>query len=1101
MSEPVKLERVLTDTRTLAMGRWELMSTPQEFLEEGEISKEMAGSDPAMITNPGLADTLLAEITVLGHRDKFPRPYDWENLLPQLEQGEELLWMAEKHGGKCSLYFGLKFGTDTLDAKISPDEPIRRHKRLTVLADAMARRSFPESRMTLLSPEKVVEKLEMASKTWGRQVTCVAGVPSPKEIDGERLITDRDEEKRPFASLNDVMETLSEEENFAIVFSLAKATPMELQAHFRSKAFLRDEISPWIKRELGINRSVSIAEGTQQSTGTSEGISETEQRCGFVRFWQSLWGSSEKGTFFNPKSAESTNNGSTVSNGTSHTDTRQEGDSESFSQMNTLLDYLDQTLDAGMKHLQVALGSGGFYGCAMIYAEDRDASRRIGKTVSAVLSGRHSHLRPMQILPFMGEGCMFQLNRRLATHALLAKGGVFLEPLDCEQAGRLLLLPDAELPGLEMRRSVFYGRPDEKKAEELQTIKIGTLAFSKRTITNELDEETKDAARGIFSLSSKDLYSHLLLVGTTGSGKTMRAASILNSIPVDGHRIIVLETAKKTYRNLLHRGGQSPRVYTLGDSRVFPFRLNPFHFDLGTSLKQHISVLSDALSELLPMEALIGPKLREAAEKCYVDCGWDIENGRFNAEGAPVYPTIIDFNIAVKKVCETLNDYGPEVRANYKGSLLNRARIFIDDVYQDIFAFDGDYDFADLLAQDIIIEMEEMPPSEINMPAFITSLVLHRLRAYRMLVLAEIERLQKAGKNQEVERYRAAHPPVLLVIEEAHNVLHRKFEQERSEREAGKGKRLIEQVGRLMMEGRALGIGVMVVDQSPKNLSDAVITNANTKLVFRQEDGDEVKAIGTAMGIREKDWPDLQRLSNGECIVKSKAWSSPVKLAELENCPEETLHPVSGVSQAVMPYDDILRLLKREKNGWAPPPSDASEIAKRILYDCADEFPLIRFLMAKHWILKGEYSRAEKVMGIVDYGKLRQHLLLCAKPDVRMEMFLVILKLALVPSMRNKLASALDKVHENRGIDIFLAAGECFLDELEKMFCCTYSGELPADHKVYEFRDAVRAWMEAVVTEENEGADRSSDDVFNNLRKTFLPIAKEVNSLLATLAN
>jgi hypothetical protein len=1101
MSDIVKAVTVV-DEKTMKMGRWELMAMPQEFLAAGEITKEMAGANPATITNPGLADTLLAEISVLGHRDKFPRPYDWENLIPQLEPGEELLWVAEKQDGKCALYFGLKFGTDAPDAKISPDEPARRHKRLTVLADAMARRSFPESRMKLLSPENVVEKLEIASKNWGKQVTCVAGVPSPKEIDGDRLITERDEEKRPFASLNDVMETLNEEENFSIVFSLAKATAQELQAHFRSKAYLRDEIGPWIKREVGANKSGSHAEGTQDTKGESQGTARNEQRNVVVKLWQSLWGSSQDGTFWAPRSADSTNQSLNVSFGENTTDTWQEGSSESFTQANTLLDYLDKTLEEGMKHLQVAMGTGGFYGCAMVYAGDREASRRIGKTVAAVLSGRHSHLRPMQVLPFTGEGCMFQLNRRLATHALLAKGGVFLEPLDCEQAGRLLLLPDAELSGLEMRRSVFYGRPDMKEAKADNKIKIGTLAFSKKTITNELDGASTDNDRGALSLSPKDLYSHLLLVGTTGSGKTVRAASILNNIPAEGHRVIVLETAKKTYRNLLHRGNQAPRVYTLGDSRVFPFRLNPFYFDAGTSLKQHISVLSDALSELLPTEALIGPKLREAAEKCYTDCGWDIENGRMRAgDVKPVYPTMVDFNIAVRAVCETLEDYGPEVRANYKGALLNRARIFLDDVYQDIFAFDGDYAFADLLARDVIIEMEEMPPSEINMPAFIISMVLHRLRAYRCAVQAETERLAQAGDMDELIAYRRKHPPVLLVIEEAHNVLHRKFEQERSAHEAGKGKRLIEQVGRLMMEGRALGIGVMVVDQSPKNLSDAVIANANTKIVFRQEDGDEVKAIGTAMGIPEKDWSDLQRLTNGECVVKSKAWSSPVKLAELDECecPKVIHHEeCAGAVHAAMPYAEVIRLLNREENGWSPSPSNASETAKQILYACSDEFPLIRFLLAKHWISKGDFYRAGAALKVYDYGALKRHLRVCAKPDGQLEAFLTIIHASLSSAMSGKCTAILDKLRAYGNLDLFAKAAGHFLDELERMIATKHFNKMPPDHPFFDFRDAVGLWVEALMNGCSDGNNQSVDEL-DRVRKKSVPIAEEINTLLATV--
>ena len=51
--------------------------------------------------------------------------------------------------------------------------------------------------------------------------------------------------------------------------------------------------------------------------------------------------------------------------------------------------------------------------------------------------------------------------------------------------------------------------------------------------------------------------------------------------------------------------------------------------------------------------------------------------------------------------------------------------------------------------------------------------------------------------------------------------------------------------------------------------------------VRRLEDGEEIKTIGTSIGLEEKDWADLQRLATGECIVKTKTSPVPVKLAPL----------------------------------------------------------------------------------------------------------------------------------------------------------------------------------------------------------------------------
>ncbi|NLF17554.1 MAG: ATP-binding protein, partial [Lentisphaerae bacterium] len=1040
---------------------WEALAARTEFPEPGEITRAMTDK-AATQANPGLGDILLAKVDRLGHRDKFPRPYDWENLIAQLEPGEELLWIVEKSvvpdstgsltDDALRLYLGVRFGLNEPRGKLDLDEVKHRRKRFEVLSNSFARRAFPESTLTLLAVgpsdtsagasaprpgaegrgDSVVELLEGWSRQWGSQVSCVAGVPSPKDLEGDRLVAERDEEARPFASLNDVGDALDQEGAFAIVFSVTRAPSSEILERFRAKAVLRDHVRPHIKLEIGRNESQGKQTGTQKTITTSAGTSEQEARWLVPRLAQALCGSQPAGGAVQPgtpwwpperllqpgrttnyrsgkeqklqpkrllQPGRTTTTQETKATGSTESTTDQRGSSVSISKMNTLLEFLDSSLDQSMKHLQMAMGTGGYFGCAMVYAEDRHVSRRIGRSLAAVLSGSKSHLRPLQILPFNGDGCMFQLNRNIATHDMLARVGVYLELLDCEQAGRLLLLPDSELSGLKMRRSVFYGRPGLAADLPKPRVEIGTLAVARPSVDSRRFPTTtpEDRSRGRFRMSLKDLYSHLLVVGTTGSGKTLRAARILNGIePDDACRVIVIETAKKTYRDLLRRGGRAPRVFTLGDSRHSPFRINPFYFDPGTSLKQHISVLADAMCELLPVEALIGPKLREAIERCYIECQWDIETGEpiGGDFSQAVYPDMVRFNVAVHDVCRTLEDYGPEVRSNYKGALLNRARIFIDDLYQDIFAFDGNRPFNELFDRDTIIEMEEMPPSEINMPAFIVSLVLQRLRAFRFLTQSRAARppgasagavpatdatasMGRAGVGgATVPSLTPDYPPVLLVIEEAHNVLHRKFESERSEREAGKGKRLVEQVSRLMMEGRALHIGVMVVDQSPKNLADAVVANANTKLVFRQEAGDETKAIGTALGLPETDWPDLQRLEDGECIVKCKAWPSPVKLASLnaDEIPQEQGHPEAYTPTRPPRYGEVMRLL----NGQA--------VAQKTLASAPGQsvpasLEMVRFLLGKRALEASSPSvdAARAALAIRDRRDLEEYFLPAAQ--------------------------------------------------------------------------------------------------------------------------
>lgn len=947
--------------------QWESWVNCTRFERPGQIDIEALPDGEPL--NPGLAEIQLASISRLGHRDMFPRPYDWENLLPMLESGEELLWIVRKladsgEDSKFSLHLGLK----TTAPRITGHQTVKeRRNRFRMMCDAFARRAFPESSLVELSADDCVRLMDEVDRSSHSGVSIITGVPSPKKLERDELSASRDEEARPFASLNDALEPVLEETSFTLVFVLARADAQSIQATFETKTVLRDVIAPFIEREISKSASTTHEKHSDRSRADSTSTTPQEKLGMASSIVQAFTGTGyygedgewkqKKGRGRRPTPSVQTGITSTTSDGYSVSSQASEG--VNYTRFNAKLKLFDETLERSLKHLQQTLGTGGYWGSVFVYCDDPKRTERVGACIRAVLSGADTYLRPMQELPFQGQGSKFHLHTSLATYELLARLGVGMEVLDTGQAGQLLLLPEADLPGWQLKRSVFYGRPEMQASDG---VRIGHTAFDQPTLTSPSElTMVERSQRGIFKLPENDLCRHMLVVGTTGSGKTERVVHILNAIDSERYRVIVIETAKKTYRNRLLRGSRSPLVYTLGDSHHRPFRINPFYFDPGASLKRHISVLSDAISELLPMEALIGPKLREAVEMSYLECDWNIETGQYEGDGYPRYPDMITFNAAVHDVCATLESYGAEVKANYKGSLLNRAAIFLDEVYQDIFAFDGNKPIDQLFPCDTIIEMEEMPPSEINMPAFIMSIVVERLRAYRSMASA-------ASQNGRES------PKILLVIEEAHNVLHRNLEERNSEHEAGHGRRLLEQIVRLLQEGRQLGFGVIVADQSAQYLASAVIANTNTKIAHRQEDWNEVETVGAALGIEEDDWKDLQLLGQGECIVRSSRSDRPIKLRAIPQLdpehtdwdPFEACPPPVDYNMARRAFERILR-----SRPELVTPHERQAFLEGLLDWAGFDYDLVRYAIGRHLIRVGKYEEAKKVGRI----RTRRHLM------------------------------------------------------------------------------------------------------------------------------
>ena len=602
------------------------------------------------------------------------------------------------------------------------------------------------------------------------------------------------------------------------------------------------------------------------------------------------------------------------------------GRSLSTQLLDARLEMIDRALELNLRQLEQGLGTGAYFGSVSVLAESPDAGVRIGRALSGALAGSLSHVAPFSVVPYSGQGSHALLTTTNAAKDVIE--GVSL--LNTLQAGQLLMLPDAELPpGLRLKRNVFYGRA-VSVARKGTPVSLGRSAFLEPTMSQvyqRMVEEQLTAREHEVHVPDEDLLSHLLIAGTTSSGKTVRARKLLEGLDPNDFRVIVIETAKKTFRGYLRRQGREPTIYALGSTEGRPLRINPFYFDPGTSLKRHVSVIADALSDLMPVEALIGPKMREALLNCYFAYSWNVETGEYEGPGEPVYPTMIDFNQRVVTICERLS-YSSEINQNYRGALLGRAKLFIDDLYQDLFAVGGDRPFDELFSDDTIVELDDLPPSEINMPAFVVSLLLQRLRAHRAC-------LGKSG------------PRYIVVIEEAHNILNRNLEQRRDPHQTGGSSHLLQHVVRLLQEGRELGIGVIVVDQSPSSLAEAVLKNTNTKLVHRLVDGEELRVVGTAIGLEEDEWGDLGQLDDGECVVSLKSGGRPVKLALFPESELGKWQEPPAVDMAPLPYAACQRLLD-EAAGAPGSLANLARLSSKLWERCHGDLEVVGYMIGKY---------------------------------------------------------------------------------------------------------------------------------------------------------
>lgn len=700
--------------------------------------------------HPWLLDCVAVQISCLGHQDEIPRAWDWENVLTLLEPGEELLYVLDhvrgdgnQTGRPFTLWLAVRFPRTP---ELSSGNLDRRRKRARMLVSQFQRQAFPGTELTWVDPGELQNLLGFFAGSQQRCV-CVSGLPSPRDIEDDRREVERSSARRNYQSLNDVAESLVDLRcDYRIAFVIERVGANSLKDCLGQATQLRDAIHPYVRgtAQLGGSQGAnwsqqkSVADGTTRSRQwtTSDGETKSEQDAeGWAKSaWEGIKnvfhpvrrhsvGPRSEGRSWTRSESSTDGDSRTTTEGTSSGGSEEENWSTSHERLRSMLELGDRSLERTIAALHEAHGTGGYRWSAFVLADGKNADL-IGGALVGVLAGARTKDYPFNRFALMGAGSeLLQSTEPLLD--LVAEAAPIL-PLS--RACEALLLPEAELPGVRLRRNVFLGRTCSPPDDRQTKVRLGPDAFS--ALTGDEHPESIEIPR-------RDLFRHLLVAGATGSGKTTRVVEILNQLEDDQLSVIVFETAKRTYRKrLLLRGRPAPLVYSLGcshehsGSRFQPLRLNPFFFELGTSLKRHVAILSDALAELMPTEAMIGPLMRRAVEATYLERGWDIESG-YPIDGVePAWPTVLDFAVQVRLLAQSLN-YGPEVSANYRGALENRASLFVDATFQDIFSHGGNVPIDELfpLGRDAIVEVEDLPPSEVDIRAFVMTLLLSRLRA------------------------------------------------------------------------------------------------------------------------------------------------------------------------------------------------------------------------------------------------------------------------------------------------------------------------------------------------------------------------------------
>lgn len=544
-----------------------------------------------------------------------------------------------------------------------------------------------------------------------------------------------------------------------------------------------------------------------------------------------------------------------VNYGTSKTQGYARGTSEGMTltlrdkSIETILERIDKQL----KRID-EFESLGMYECAAYFLSDDSSAEIAASTYKALMRGENSGVEIAAINSWGQDD-----KRRTKLIAQYVKN--FIHPVFRYNgaAGNIEVTPCSLVSGNEL--SLHMGLP-RKSVCGLPVIEHAD--FGREVVTYENSKRSSGINLGkVFNMGSTtenkvqlsldSLAMHMFITGSTGSGKSNAVYEILRQLDILGKNYLVIEPAKGEYKNIF---GHYPgvRVYGTNPQNTELLRIDPFKFQKGIHILEHIDRLIEIFNVCWPMYAAMPAVLKSAVEQSYIDCGWDLIRS-VNKYGKDLFPSFADVSRSIKTIIDT-SEYDSEGKGAYKGSLLTRLQSLTNGIYGLIFTGD-DIDDAELFDRKVIIDLSRV--GSVETKSLIMGMLVLKLQEYRMS--------NSVGMNEKLKH--------VTVLEEAHNLLKRTSTEQFSESANLRGAS-VEMLTNAIAEMRTYGEGFIIADQAPGLLDLAVIRNTNTKIIMRLPDHSDRELVGRSANLNDDQINEIAKLPCGAAAVYQNDWIQPV---------------------------------------------------------------------------------------------------------------------------------------------------------------------------------------------------------------------------------
>lgn len=665
--------------------------------------------------------------------------------------------------------------------------------------------------------------------------------------------------------------------NAGIVNVEAAASSNVADTHVEGTSIGTSDSSTW---NITDTTSTSIGSSTSQSTSMSRGLSSGKSDLNTVAntishgvgrtvartFGKAVttgvaaMSGAAKATSFGVNAGANFARSSTV--------TAQIGKSEGITQsfVNYNIKHALDKLEQQMKRYETSTALGMWDFAAYVVSEDINTANNVAHTYVALTQGEESYMSQAAVNLWRGDlGDQSFAAKEIFKYLRNLRHPLFgLNPDVLEQDHTFLVYPNVvnattALSGKELAYSLNFPR---KSISGLPVFECAEFGRNVVKYGSEKEDDSIQLGR-IFHMNHEEpvgvdislnsLTSHAFITGSTGSGKSNTIYTILERARENDVHFLVIEPAKGEYKNVFGND-TDVSVYGTNHKLMNLLRINPFSFPSSIHVLEHMDRLVELFNVCWPMYAAMPAVLKDAVERSYIDCGWDLIEST-NTYGANLYPCFADVARNVKEIIDS-SEYDNENKGAYKGSLLTRLKSLTNGINGMIFS-NKELSPMELFDENVIVDLSRVGSSETK--SLIMGMLVLKLQEYRVSVADSM--------NERLKH--------ITVLEEAHNILKRTSTEQLSESGNLMGKS-VEMLSNAIAEMRTYGEGFIIADQAPGLLDMSVIRNTNTKIIMRLPDMNDRDLVGKAANLNDNQIKELAKLPCGVGAVYQNEWIQPV---------------------------------------------------------------------------------------------------------------------------------------------------------------------------------------------------------------------------------